>query len=74
MKKPNLKKLDAQCREFNAKHPIGTGVLYHPVIGEEPGRFTTTRSQAYILSGHTAVIFVDQVSGCVALDAIEVPK
>jgi hypothetical protein len=31
---------------------------------------TRTRSAAYVLSGHTAVVFVDGVSGCVALDAV----
>lgn len=61
-----------RCREFNERYKIGTGVKYHTVIGDPAGRYTTTRSEAQVLEGHTAVIFLDGVSGCVALDAIEI--
>lgn len=72
MKPPSLSKLVNACSAFNAKNPIGTAVIYHSVIGKPAGIETRTRSAAYVLSGHTAVVFVENVSGCVALDAVEV--
>lgn len=72
MNKPNPRHLQERCEQFNARHACFTPVRYHSVIGEGPGISTRTRSAAYILSGHTAVIFVEGVSGCVALDAVEV--
>jgi hypothetical protein len=62
--------LERECMEWNARHTIGTEVEYHPVIGQSAHRVTRTRSSAYVLSGHTSVIFVESESGCVALDAI----
>lgn len=61
--------LEKFCVAWNATNPIGTEVEYHPVIGQPDHRLTRTRGPAYVLSGHTAVVFVDGVSGCVALDA-----
>lgn len=47
-------------------------VKYFPVIGER-STFTPyeTKSPAYILSGHTAVLHLKGKSGCVAVDACE---
>ena len=70
--KQTEKRLEARCQKFNEDHPIGTEVIYHPVIGEPAGRPAKTRSAAYVLSGHTAVVFITEQAGCVALDAIEV--
>lgn len=66
-----LKTLERECQEWNAKHAIGTVVKYFPIIG---GDFCehSTRSEASVLSGHTAVIWLDGVSGCVALDAVKI--
>ncbi len=75
MTKPRRKtenQLKADCIVWNHEHPVGTAVIYHPVIGEKPGRETKTTTAAYVLGGHTAVLFVEGESGCVALDAIEV--
>jgi hypothetical protein len=63
--------LEDQCRRWNQLHPVGTEVIYHPVMGERWGRETKTRSAAYVLSGHTAVLFIEGQAGCVALDAVE---
>lgn len=54
---------------FNKKFPVGTEVLYRSSPGG-PVLRTKTRSEAEVLSGHTAVVWVDYVSGCVALDAV----
>jgi hypothetical protein len=61
--------LERECMLWNAMNPIGTEVEYHPVIGEASHRITRTRTGAYVLSGHTAVIFIEGQAGCVALDA-----
>jgi hypothetical protein len=61
--------LERRCMEWNAEFPIGTQVEYHPVINNPQHRVTKTRTGAYVLSGHTAVVFVEGVAGCVALDA-----
>jgi hypothetical protein len=72
MKRPDPKKLQRQCDEWNSVHPIGTTVAYHPVIGGEYHRIRTTRSGAVILGGHTAVVWLNGESGCVALEACAV--
>lgn len=63
--------LGRQCAKWNAAHPIGTTVKYFPVTGNPKFAITKTKSNAYVLSGHTAVLFVEGVSGCVALDNCE---
>lgn len=73
-KRKSIEQLEAECIVWNHKHPIGTPVTYHPVIGEKAGKETVTTGAAYVLGGHTAVVFVEGVSGCVALDACEVQK
>lgn len=67
----NLAALERLCMNWNGTYPIGTEVEYHSVIGEAAHKITRTRSAAYVLSGHTAVLFVEGVSGCVALDAVD---
>ena len=62
-------KLNWLCDTWNRLYPIGTEVKYHPVIGEPAHRLRKTRGEAYVLSGHTAVVFLESESGCVALEA-----
>jgi hypothetical protein len=66
------RKLEARCASWNARYPPGTPVWYSPVIGEPPTQLFATRGPAYVLSGHTAVIFLEGKAGCVALDALTV--
>ncbi len=66
---------EAQARAFNGAHPVGTAVRVYP--GSRTGRHvdTRTRSQASVLSGHTAVVWVEELSGCQALNHVDVlPK
>lgn len=67
---PTAASLERVCRGWNELYPIGTQVEYHPIIGDPEHRITRTRSAAYVLSGHTAVVFVEGISGCVALEAV----
>jgi hypothetical protein len=68
-KQPSAATLLKRCADWNAKYPIGTEVEYHPVIGEPEHRVRLTRSAAAVLSGHTAVVWLEDERGCVALDA-----
>jgi hypothetical protein len=66
--KPRLKtpqQLQAQVEEWNARYPIGTRVKF------TDGRIFHTSTKAQVLSGHTAVVWVEERSGCYALDALE---
>ncbi len=54
--------------QWNTQVPIGTTVDYFSARwNQEPKIRTKTRSAAYVLSGHTAVVMLDGVSGCVAI-------
>ena len=75
MKLKTAKQLEKQVTDWNRDVPVGTKVKYHPVIGEKfDFQFFDTATQAYVLSGHTAVVHLAGKSGCVALDACEVAK
>lgn len=55
---------------WNAKHKIGADVVYRRDRPHPPLE-TTTRSEAQMLGGHTAVIWLEGVAGCVALDRVK---
>jgi hypothetical protein len=75
VKRSDPKMLALQVENWNLKYPVGTEVEYHPVIGEPEHRVRKTRSVAEVLSGHTAVVWLEQERGCVALDAcVPVPR
>lgn len=50
---------------WNAKYSVGTEVFVRRDNGEEQA--TRTRSKAWLLGGHTAVVMVDGISGCYLL-------
>lgn len=52
---------------FNATVSIGDTVEYSEVLGDPPQVFTT-RSSASVLSGHTAVVWLNGKTGCVCVD------
>jgi len=64
-----IAKLQAQCDAFNAANPVGTRVMLKKDFVPEPVE-TTTRSEAQILSGHSAVIWLTGVTGCYHLDCV----
>lgn len=70
MKKPNVKKLQAQCDYFNAANTVGAAVGVRLDGHEDELFFTKTRSGAEVLSGHSAVIWLDGVTGCYLLDRV----
>lgn len=63
------------CARFNEALPVGSRVLYFPVLPaadephpRTPPLATVTRSEAYVLSGHSAVVMLQGKAGCVAVD------
>lgn len=66
--KRTLAKLTRECDEWNAHHPVGTEVIVNMDSGEQ--RRTKTRSKASVLSGHSAVIWLEGISGCYLLDRV----
>lgn len=57
-----------RCEEWNKSNPIGTPVILRKDDGTEVD--TVTTSEAQMLSGHTAVIWLKGISGCYALDRV----
>lgn len=68
MRSPNAKALQRQCDIFNARVPVGSSVDVVKDRGEVIQ--TVTRSHAIVLSGHTAVIWLEGISGCYLLDRV----
>lgn len=66
--------LEAQCADWNAKYPIGTSVRYYRRCypRDDFAGIFTTKSEAKVLSGHSAVVWLNGKSGAVSLDALEV--
>ena len=65
-------KLQAACDKFNAAHQVGAAVSVKLDSGEV--RETNTVSEAQVLSGHTAVIWLDGISGCYDLERVTALK
>jgi hypothetical protein len=62
---------DALVAKWNRTFPVGTRVRYWTFDRQGLGKVGTTRSQAEVLSGHTPVVWIEGVSGCVALTHVE---
>lgn len=74
MANKTAKQLEEQIHAWNVHVPVGTEVEYHPVIDRPEHQIHRTRSQASLLSDHTAVVFLEGKSGCVALDACRMKR
>ena len=55
-------KLQAACDKFNAAHQVGAAVSVKLDGGEV--RETVTNSEAQVMGGHSAVIWLDGIRGC----------
>lgn len=64
-RKPNPQ---AEVDAWNAKVAVGDYVDYRGYPGAEPKAFRT-RTEAEVLSGHTAVVWLEGKSGCVCCEA-----
>lgn len=66
LNKPKLQQLE--CDKWNERYPVGQAVVVRLDSGED--RATTTRSKAQLLSGHSAVIWLEGISGCYLLSRV----
>lgn len=68
-------KTDAKAQRiaenWNVQHPIGTAVTRYKLINplREPQE-TKTRSEAWVMGGHTAMVMVEGVSGGVMVESV----
>jgi hypothetical protein len=69
VKRLSVKKLQAACDRFNATCAVGDAVFVK-LDGVDVPFQTRTKSVAQILSGHSAVIWLENVSGCYLLDRV----
>ena len=49
--------------DFNRRFPVGAEVTLRKDFAPDPVR-TRTRSEAFVLSGHSPVVFLEGVVGC----------
>jgi hypothetical protein len=58
--------------DWNAKHAVGTPVTRYKLINplREPQE-TKTRSEAWVMGGHTAMVMVDGVAGGVMVESVK---
>ena len=72
MKRPSTKQQQRSVEKFNAAHEVGTTVRYWTMMREgTPSGTAKTRSLAQMQGGHTAVVWVEGYSSCIALTHIE---
>lgn len=57
--------------DWNSKHTIGQRVRYWRGVREGTGVESVTRTDAQLLSGHTAVVWIEGCSGCIGLTHVE---
>lgn len=71
--KQQIKTAGKEVAKFNDRYSVGQKArVWIGVRGEgEPSIETETTTPAQALGGHTAVVWVKDVSGCIALSHIE---
>lgn len=56
---------------WNEAHPVGTRVAYWNIPSEQHNpRYSRTRTPAQVLSGHTAVVWLEGEAGCWGLSHV----
>jgi len=55
---------------FNEVCPVGSPVYYWPGVREGEPRKGATRSEAWLLGGHSPVVLVDGYAGAIALSHV----
>jgi len=68
MRAPSQQKLQKQCDAWNSANSVGATVKVRLDNGET--RETRTRTEAHVLSGHSAVIWLEGITGCYLLDRV----
>jgi hypothetical protein len=68
MRAPALEDLRLAAAVWNSAHPVGTPVTVRLDNGRTHA--TKTRSRAAIIGDHSAVIWLEGMSGCYALERV----
>ena len=63
-----LRRQEAMVNGWNSRHPIGSAVKVRMDSGLVMD--TSTRSEAYLLGGHTAVVLCIGISGAYSLERV----
>ncbi|MNJ71372.1 hypothetical protein D3C77_679100 [compost metagenome] len=63
-----LAEIKAQCDTWNHQHQIGTLVAFEAVPGSGETQRVKSTSKAMGWADHSAVIWLEGMSGCVSLD------
>lgn len=66
-KRPTLAQLEKQCADWNATNEVGTTVSFEEIVGKGETFRGKSSSEAQVLSGHSAVIWLEGKRGCVDL-------
>ncbi len=69
----SAKALEQEVRAFNNRFRVGDEVDYYEVIETGQCKRYRTRTPAEVLSGHTAVVWLEGKSGCVCCDHVFLP-
>lgn len=69
MKRGIKRNPEAEAKAWNSLHPVGTEV--HVTKDDGTVVQTKTRSEAWALMGHTAVVQLEGLSGCYLLDRVK---
>lgn len=64
----SIEVMKSKIKVFNEKHPVGSAVIVVKDFGENVN--TKVRCPAEILGGHTAVVWLDNISGAYSLDRV----
>jgi len=64
----SIEVMQSKCDAFNERNPVGAPVVVIKDLGEKFE--TTVKHPAQILSGHTAVVWLNGMSGCYCLDRV----
>jgi hypothetical protein len=65
------KNIGLEVENFNLKYPVGYPVRYWTGVREGEGKVGTVRCSAESLGQHTAVVWLNECSSCIALSHIE---
>lgn len=68
MRAPSQQKLQKQCDAWNSANAVGAAVKVR--LDSDEIRETRTRTEAQVLSGHSAVIWLEGITGCYLLDRV----
>ena len=75
MKRLSQAQLAKRAEDWNQANPAGTTVTRYRLINPlREGSKTKTRSEAWVMGGHSVMVMVEGVSGGVLLESVRAEK